>query len=167
MAEERIEPQILKDKFTDDIQETSEFRGDLTVVIPREKNVEILQFIKEDERLLFDLLVDVTCVDYLNYPETMPERFAVVYHLYSLKSNIRLRVKAFIPAQDMNIRTLTGLWQAADWLERETYDMFGIQFEGHPDLRRILMPDDFGSFPLQKDYPLKGRGERDDFKVVK
>ncbi len=167
MSDERIELRVLKEKYPEDIRGVSEFRGELMVVIPAEKNTEILLLLKGDERLLFDYLVDVTAVDYLNYPDPMPERFAVVYRLYSFKFNRRMGLKAFVSAADMSIKTLTGIWKAANWLEREVYDMFGISFNGHPDLRRILMPDDYGSHPLQKDYPLKGRGEREDFKVVK
>ena len=167
MAEERIELTVLKETFPDAIQDVSEFRGGLMVIIPPERNVEILSFLKEDDRISYDYLVDITAVDYLSYPDPMPGRFAVVYQLYSFKYNRRMGLKAFVSPGDMSIRTLSGVWKAANWLEREVFDMFGISFAGHPDLRRILMPDDYGSHPLRKDYPLKGKGEREDFKILK
>jgi NADH-quinone oxidoreductase subunit C len=108
-------------------------------------------------------------MDFLKYPlellerEDVPERFAVVYQLTSLEHNARLRVKAYVPEEPCEIATATELWPAANWAEREVYDLYGIRFTGHPDLRRILMPENYQGHPLRKDYPLKGRGERDHF----
>lgn len=167
METTRIEPDIIKEKFPDLVTDVQTSHGNLILSIPRERNIDILKCLMDDERTSYDFLIDVTAVDYLKYPQPMPERFAVIYQLYSSKYNQRLRIKAFLPADDMKITSVTVLWNSANWLERETYDMFGITFAGHPDLRRILMPDDYGSHPLLKDYPLKGRGERDNFKVVK
>jgi NADH-quinone oxidoreductase subunit C len=101
----------------------------------------------------FTMLLDETCVD---YPDR-PERFEMVYHFYSLASNRRLRLKAGLSADHPEIGSLAGLWKNADWLEREVFDMFGVRFSGHPDLRRLLMYDGFEGHPLRKDYPLRGR----------
>lgn len=101
----------------------------------------------------FTMLLDETCVD---FPDR-PERFEMVYHLFSIERNSRLRLKASLPADNPEIGSLAGLWKNADWLEREIFDMFGVRFSGHPDLRRLLMSDEFKGNPLRKDYPLRGR----------
>ena len=110
----------------------------------------------------FDLLVDVTCVDYLNYRDAI-DRFGLVYLLANTETNERLTVRVFLNEPELTVPSMVPLWSGANWLEREVYDMFGIQFDDHPDLRRILMPDEFTAFPLRKDYPLQGRGERHNF----
>ncbi len=120
-----------------------------------------MTFLKDDPELAFDYLVDVTAVDRLRLDEAI--RFAVVYQLYSYKHNRRFSVSVPVPEADPRIESVVSVWPGANWLEREVYDMYGIVFDGHPDLRRILMPDDFGSHPLRKDYPLHGKGERDNF----
>ncbi len=147
----------------------SEFRGDTRVVVPAEKIYEALKLLKEEHG--FDLLVDITCVDYLNYSGAK-DRFGLVYLLAGTVSGgpacgSRLTVRAFVNEPEPTIRSVVGLWEGANWLEREVWDMFGIHFEGHPDLRRILMPEEFTAFPLRKDYPLQGRGERHNFPVLK
>jgi len=149
--------QQIQDRFPEATFE--EFRGQLSIRIPREKLLELMTFLKSDKELAFDYLTDVTGVDYLKM-EREP-RFDVVYHLYSFQNNVRLRVKVGIDERDMDVPSMTGLWKAANWLEREAFEMFGFQFTGHPDLRRILLPDIFDGYPLRKDYPLRGRGERD------
>jgi NADH/F420H2 dehydrogenase subunit C len=123
--------------------------------------------LRDDPELAFDRLADITCVDYMSFPEKKPGRFGVVYILHSLKSGRRLRVKVYLPADRPEIASATGLWKAAEWAEREVYDMYGVVFIGHPDLRRILMPDEYDGHPLRKDYPLRGRGERDAFPVYR
>ncbi len=157
----------------------SEFRGDTRVVVPAEKIYEILELLKEKHG--FDMLVDITCVDYLNYPGGHPapgkndfnagcrveDRFGLVYLLAGTVINERLTVRAFVNEPEPMVRSVVGLWEGANWLEREVWDMFGIRFEGHPDLRRILMPEEFTAFPLRKDYPLQGLGERHNFPVLK
>ncbi|MFQ6617626.1 MAG: NADH-quinone oxidoreductase subunit C, partial [Fidelibacterota bacterium] len=127
--------------------------------------LDILSFLKENEILPFDFLVDISGVDCLEIKAF--ERFAVVYHLYSFKHGLRIRVKAFVAEKNPEIDSVTSLWPAANWQEREVYDLFGIKFRGHPDLRRLLLPDDFKAHPLRKDYPLKGMGERSKFRVIK
>ena len=147
----------------------SEFRGDTRVVVPVENIYEVLKLLKEKRG--FDLLVDITCVDYLNYPGAK-DRFGLVYLLAGTESRApcthgrRLTIRAFVNEPEPAVRSVVGLWEAANWLEREVWDMFGIRFEGHPDLRRILMPDEFTAFPLRKDYPLQGLGERHNFPVL-
>ena len=108
-----------------------------------------------------DSLTDLTAVDYLN--QGMPERFCVVYNLYSFKENVRTRVKAFVPEGDASIDSVSALWKSAPWAEREVWDLFGISFKGHPDLKRLLLPESYQGHPLRKDYPLTGKGERMDF----
>jgi len=113
------------------------------------------------DELGFDMLMDLTAVDYLN--QGCPERFVMVYFLYSVQENTHFRVKAWVPEGEASIDTVSSVWAAANWAEREVFDMFGISFNGHPDLRRILLPEGYTGHPLQKDYPITGRGERHDF----
>jgi NADH-quinone oxidoreductase subunit C len=145
---------------------TSEFRGDTRVVVPREKLLEAMRLLKEVRG--FDLLVDVTCVDYLNYrfsedKRDAVDRFGLVYLLANTDTNERLTVRVFLNEPELSVPSLVPVWAGANWFEREVFDMFGIRFDGHPDLRRILMPEEFTAFPLRKDYPLQGRGERHNF----
>jgi len=148
----------LRDRLGDRVQETHEFRGDHTAVIARAALIEALALCRDDASLGFDLLVDITAVDYLTFPgrEDGP-RFEVVYHLYSVAHNHRVRLKARVEQDDATVPTATGLWPIANWLEREVWDMFGIRFEGHPDLRRLLMYEEFVGHPLRKDYPIDRR----------
>lgn len=139
-----------------EIEETHDMPS---VTIGKPAFLKLMKYLKSDSRLQFDYLTDVTAVDYLRQ-ERQP-RFDLVYHLYSFKNNVRLRVKMGVAEEDMDVPSLSALWKAANWLEREAYDMFGFHFTGHPDLRRILTPDMFDGHPLRKDYPLRGRGERD------
>lgn len=141
----------------------SDFRDNHRVTVPAERLVEVLTCLKSEGG--FDMLVDVTCVDYLEY-EDVDDRFGVVYVLLNTNTGERTIVKTFVNDPDPTLPSMYPLWKSADWTEREVYDMYGIKFEGHPDLRRILMPDEFTAFPLRKDYPLKGRGERHNFPVI-
>jgi NADH-quinone oxidoreductase subunit C len=142
----------------------SEFRGQQRVIVPAEKLLAILKYLKEQAAL--DYLIDLSCVDYLNYPEDKPDRFGLVYLLANSQTNVRLTVRCFVGGPEPSVPSAVSLWEAANWLEREVWDMFGIRFEGHPDLRRILLPEQFTAYPLRKDYPLQGRGERHNFPVV-
>jgi NADH-quinone oxidoreductase subunit C len=142
---------------------SSEFRGDRRVVIPKDHLLEAMRLLKQSRG--FDLLVDVTCVDYLNYHDAK-DRFGLVYLLANTATNERLTVRVYLNEPDHSVSSVMPLWAGANWLEREVYDMFGIVFEGHPDLRRILMPEEFTAFPLRKDYPLQGRGERHNFQRI-
>ncbi len=157
----------LQQRFGADVLGYTEWRGQTVVRIRAAANVSILTFLRDDPSARFEMLTDVTAVDSLRLPSDMlqeyPERFAVVYQLTSLTHNARLRIKAYVPEDPCEIDSISGLWAAANWGEREVFDMFGIVFRGHPDLKRILMPDNYEGHPLRKDYPLKGRGERDNF----
>lgn len=123
---------------------------------------EVGGFLRDDHRCKFEQLSDVTCVDYLNFPDA-EDRFGVVYNLLSISLNHRLFLKVFLNDPTPRVPTLWPIWHGAEWTEREVFDMFGIQFDGHPDLRRILMPEGFVDHPLRKDYPLRGKGEREAF----
>ncbi|MFH1416886.1 MAG: NADH-quinone oxidoreductase subunit C [Planctomycetota bacterium] len=126
----------------------------------------VLSFLRDDGRTRFDQLSDLACVDYLDFPDAR-DRYGVVYSLLSTTFNHRLWVKCFVNDPEPKLPSVVSLWQAANWMEREAYDMFGVVFEGHPDLRRILTWDGFEAHPLRKDYPLHGKGERQNFEVVK
>ena len=142
---------------------TDEFRGETRVVVPIASLHDVLQTLKEQHG--FDLLVDVTCVDYLNY-RGAKDRFGLVYLLANTETNERITVRCFVNDPEPTVPSVVGLWEGANWLEREVWDMFGIRFTGHPDLRRILLPEEFAAHPLRKDYPLQGRGERHNFPVI-
>lgn len=154
---------VLKSKFAGDELTFSQFRDNRRVTVPAARLLPVLSFLKSD--LGFDMLVEITAVDYLEY-EGATDRFGLVYVLLSTTTGERLVVKTFVNDPDPTLPSMFPLWKSADWLEREVYDMFGIKFAGHPDLRRILSPDEFTAFPLRKDYPLKGRGERHNFPVI-
>jgi NADH-quinone oxidoreductase subunit C len=144
---------ILKESFPGKIMETSLPQGDATARVVPESIREIMEFLKNDGRLLFDMLVDVTAVDYFG----RNPRFEVVYHLLSLPFNRRLRVKVQLPGENPVLDSLSALWGNADWLEREVWDMFGVRFAGHPNLKRILLYEEFEGHPLRKDYPIQKR----------
>jgi NADH-quinone oxidoreductase subunit C len=129
-----------------------EYRGEFTIVLRKASIVECAKLLRDDPRFAFDSLRDVCGADYAR-PE---ERFEVVYNLYSLRHNRRLRLKVRVDEAALTVPSVTSVWTAANWAERETFDMFGIRFDGHPDLRRIYMPPDFEHFPLRKDFPLMG-----------
>jgi NADH-quinone oxidoreductase subunit C len=141
----------------------NEFRGETRATVPRNSLLEAMRLLQRQRS--FDLLVDITCVDYLNYRDA-EHRFGLVYLLASTDTNERLTVRVFLDEPDLEVPSLVALWQGANWLEREVFDMFGIVFQGHPDLRRILLPEEFTAHPLRKDYPLQGRGERHNFPVL-
>ena len=127
----------------------------------------LLRFLRDDPALGFTAFIDVLGVDYSKYVNPQPERYGVVYILLSPALGARVKVRAFVPGEPATIDSATSLYQGAAWGEREAFDFFGIQFVGHPDLKRILMPEDFRDFPLRKEYPLRGRGERADFEVYR
>jgi NADH-quinone oxidoreductase subunit C len=135
------------------------------VRIEPEHLLEVTGFLRSDPRLLFEQLCDLTCVDYLNFPNAT-DRYGIIYSLLSLTHNHRFWLKAFANDPAPRLPSVTATWKGADWMEREVFDMFGVVFEGHPDLRRILTWDGFVANPLRKDYPLRGRGEREDYKVI-
>jgi NADH-quinone oxidoreductase subunit C len=135
------------------LRDTHARLGDATAVVERERLAEVMRFLRDDPELAFDMLTDLTCVDWLG----QEPRFEMVYHLYSLAKNHRLRVKARVPESPCQIDTLTPLWASANWMEREVWDMYGVRFAGHPDLRRLLLYEEFQGHPLRKDYPKERR----------
>jgi len=151
MAEERksVALEKLVGRFGGDIVSTHSEFGDDTALVRREKIVEVCTFLRDDPDLVFDFAMDLTCVDYLGEEP----RFEVVYHLYSLAKKRRVRIKARVPEEDPVIDTVIPVWVGMDWYEREAYDMYGIVFRNHPNLKRILMYDQFVGHPLRKDYP--------------
>ena len=145
----------IKERFLDDVIETQEFRGELVAAVNKDIIFELMAFLKKDPALDFNLLMDLSAVDYSDMGQS--PRFQVVYHLYSLNKNHRLRVKVGVDESDLEIDSIVSLWPIADWLEREVWDMFGIKFNGHPNLKRILMYEGFAGYPLRKDYPYNKR----------
>jgi len=145
----------LQNTFPNEILNIAEFRGEVTVTLKREGLLPVCTFLRDDPECAFRFLVDVTAVDY----KDQAPRFVVVYHLLSQERNSRIRLKVPLEGDLPEIETVTAIWPTANWHERETYDMFGILFLHHPDLRRILLPDSWDCHPLRKDYPLEGKGE--------
>lgn len=143
-----------------------EQRGQTTIVIPLARAHETLRRCRDE--LGFDMLTDLTAMDWLGWDgDEHPERFAVLWNLANLEQEARLLLLAYVDEDDPVVPTASDLWPAADWAEREVFDMYGLEFSGHRNLIRILMPHDYAGHPLRKDYPLRGRGERDDFPVIK
>ena len=138
-------------KFDQQITVVGEPYGLLTIETGREQIIELLEFLKNDTVLQFIYLTDITAI---HYPE-QEKPIGVIYHLHSLVNNVRIRIKVFLPAEDYHIPTATTVWHGANWMERETYDFFGVIFDGHPDLRRILNVDDMTVFPMRREYPLE------------
>jgi NADH-quinone oxidoreductase subunit C len=157
-----LELATLQERFSREITETI-FRDNRRVVVPEDNLYPVLEFLLRERG--FDMLVELTAVDYLEYPSAK-DRYGVIYGLIDTTSGERVFIKTFVNPPEPELPSVYPLWRSADWLEREVWDMFGIRFIGHPDLRRILMPEEFTAFPLRKDYPLKGRGERHNFPVI-
>lgn len=141
----------LKLQFGEAIGEAVEFIGQLSVNVDGERIVEICEFLKRDQDTPFNYLSDLTCV---HYPDRWDAPFEIVYNLFSIETNERIRLKARTDA-NTGVETVTGVWPAANWLEREVFDLFGIRFTNHPDLRRLLLPPDWEGYPMRKDYPLE------------
>lgn len=167
---------IVKQAFSDVTFRATEFRGQTTLIVEPRDLHRVMRFLRDDPQCDYNMLSDVVGVDYMDYPSPMPGRFAVVYLLVSHAHNRRLTVKVFLdPSIDtsgtehdpaLHVDSVTDIWPGAEWPEREVYDMYGIRFDNHPDLRRILMWEDYPAHPLRKDYPLRGRGEREHYRVV-
>lgn len=153
--EKEVILKAVQEKFNQDVLQLEQLFGDDIIKIKKEALLPLVNFLRK-EPYQFTMLLDLTCVDYLGEEE----RFEMVYHLYSIKNKLRLRIKARLKESDLKIASLTSIWKNANWLEREVYDMFGVHFEGHPDLRRIFMYDGFEGHPLRKDYPLRKRQPR-------
>jgi NADH-quinone oxidoreductase subunit C len=148
-------------RFPEAFRGVGEFAGQKWVVVDRENVVPTLKMLRDEQG--YEFLMDLTCVDWLGFDPVQPERFSIVYLLYSLKNNVYFRIRAWVPETDPRIPSVHALYKAAPWAEREVWDMYGITFDDHPDLRRLLMPYDYEGHPLRKDYPLQGRGERQNF----
>ena len=142
--------------------EWSEFRQQTRVIFPA---TEVSKCLAAFKSVGFDQLTDLTAVDLLEYGN-VNDRFEVVYCLLNVDSGLRLIAKIYLNEPELTIPSATSVWFGADWLEREVYDMYGIVFAGHPNFKRLLLPEEFQSFPLRKDYPVKGRGERHNFPVI-
>ncbi len=142
----------VKEKFGAALEEVSDFRDDICLTVKSDQIVALGKFLKEDPDLQFIMCKDITAIDWA----TRKKRFTAVYHIYSFKLNYTLRLKANIDVDPPAIETVTSVWRSADWYERETFDMYGIQFINHPDLRRMYMPEGFEYYPLRKDFPVIG-----------
>jgi|UniRef100_A0A7C3SI50 NADH-quinone oxidoreductase subunit C len=144
--------ELLQEKFPEEVVEVIEFRGDTTVVVKPTRIVEICRTLRDDRTVSFKYLSMIAAIDY--YPQS--PRFAVVYNLYSHRNHDRITLKAYLDDAAPVIDSVTSVWSTADWHEREAYDLMGIKFKGHPNLRRILLPQDWKGFPLRKEYPPRG-----------
>jgi NADH-quinone oxidoreductase subunit C len=151
MAEANVTVKKLKEEFMDSILEVTTFRGEVTVTVSKGEIFQICKLLHSDPDLQYSLLTDLCGLDF--FPET--PRFGVVYLLYSMKSNQRLRVKTRV-GETESIPSVESIWKVANWYEREVYDLFGITFDNHPDLRRIMMWDGYEGHPLRKDFPVEG-----------
>jgi NADH-quinone oxidoreductase subunit C len=168
--------QRVKDSFPEHSFTATRFRTQITLIVEPAEAHKVLRFLHEDPDCDYALLSDVTAADYLGYPSKTPRRFAVVWVLRSFSRDDLLLVKCWLdPSIDttgneedpaLEVPSVCDIWPGAEWREREVYDMFGIRFSGHPDMRRILTWADFPAFPLRKDYPLRGRGERENLEVI-
>jgi NADH-quinone oxidoreductase subunit C len=168
---------LVKAAFADVKFLAAEFRGQTTLVVAPDHLHRVLRWLRDDPRCDYNFLSDVVGLDYLNYPAPQPGRFAVVYLLLSHRHERRLAVKTYLnpsidttgiePDPALIVDSVTDIWPGAEWPEREVFDMFGIRFRNHPDLRRILMWKDYPAHPLRKDYPLRGRGEREHYAITK
>lgn len=138
------------------LQAVKLFRNEITLIVAPAMIVEVMLYLRNTPGLVYNFLSDISAVDYYPDPPTAehPERFGLAYHLYSMLYNRRLRIKVFLPEEDPAIASIIDVWPAANWLEREAFDMMGIRFDGHPDLRRLLMPEDWDGHPQRRDYPL-------------
>lgn len=150
--------QRLTEKFGEQVSGFEEPYGMLSFEAPKELNLKVLNFLYDEEELKFRFLTDLTGV---HFPDNKGKELAVVYHLHNMADNIRLRFKVFTDSNQPDIYTATGLFSAANWMERETYDFFGINFVGHPNLKRILNVDEMDYFPLRKEFPLEDQSRID------
>lgn len=155
---DRIRPQ-----FGADGLRVTQFRDNTRLHVAPDRVYELLESLKGQYG--FDMLFELTAVDYLYYPDAV-DRYGVIYGVLNTETGERLFVKTMVNDPDPTLPSVFPLWKSADWMEREVFDMYGIRFDAHPNLRRILMPYEFATYPLRKDYPLRGRGERHNFPVI-
>lgn len=147
---------MIEERFAGQVLGSTVFAGQVGVSLKRDMIREVCLFLRDEPTLRMDHLADLTAVDFSRYPGDQGPRFEVVYNLISVPFHHRIRLKVRAPEEDPRVPSVTPVWHTADWHERETYDLMGIVFDGHPDLRRILMPEDWEGHPLRKEYPLKG-----------
>jgi len=147
----------IRDRFPEEVLDTVEFRGQVGVILRKDRIADICRYLHDDSDILMDHLADLCGAD---YPDR-EHRFEIVYNLYSLTHRHRIRLRAKVPSTSPTIASVVSIWSGANWHEREAFDMFGVVFEGHPDLRRILMPEDWEGNPLRKDYPVDPPPERE------
>ena len=145
-------------QFGDNIKDTQEPYGMLTISTNRENIVQLVDYLNKSDKLRFRFLTDITGIQ---FPENKGGEFGVIYHLHSFENGVRMRIKVFLAADDVHIPTMTTLYPTANWMERETYDFFGILFDGHPNLKRILNIDEMDYFPMRKEYPLEDATRED------
>jgi NADH-quinone oxidoreductase subunit C len=155
MSEERITLRKIREQFGESIIETHSRVGDDTVIIRPQALIPVCTFLKQDPDLDYNFLMDLTAVDYLRFNQK--PRFEVVYHFFSLAKKHRVRIKVPTEGKNPELDSIVSLWPGADWYEREVWDMFGIKFRGHPNLKRILLYEEFQGHPLRKDYPIQKR----------
>lgn len=154
----------IKERYPAEVKGIREFRGQVSVIVKKGRIRKIMEYLHDTPELCFSYLRDLCGVDYLGRKEP---RFEVVYQLYSISHRHTIRIRAEVPEDDPVIDSVSAIWDGANWHERECYDMFGIRFNGHPDLRRILMPEDWEGYPLRKDYPLKSDLGKREWKGLK
>jgi NADH-quinone oxidoreductase subunit C len=147
---------IIEEKFAGQVLGTMTFAGQVGVMLKKEMIKDVCLFLRDEPSLKMNHLSDLTAVDFSKYPGDTGPRFEVVYNMISLVHRHRIRLKVRVPEEDPRVDSVTSVWHTANWHERETYDLMGVQFDGHPDLRRILLPEDWEGHPLRKEYPLKG-----------
>ncbi|MEW6569972.1 MAG: NADH-quinone oxidoreductase subunit C [Nitrospirota bacterium] len=145
----------IKERFPEEVVEVTEFRDQISVIVKRGKILHICRYLHDDPYMLMDHLQDLSAVDWRGKKDP---RFEVIYNLYSIRFRHKIRLKAQVPEDNPRISSVVPIWAGANWHERECFDMFGITFTGHPDLRRILLPEDWEGHPLRKDYPVEGPG---------
>lgn len=147
---------MVEEKFSGQVLGTTTYAGQVAILLKKDMIRDVCLYLKDEPALKMDHLADLTAVDYSTYPGDSGPRFEVVYNLFSIEYRHRIRLKVRVPEADPRIDTVSSIWQTANWHERETFDLMGITFDGHPDLRRILLPEDWEGHPLRKEYPLKG-----------
>jgi len=157
LSNERIKQKLIE-KFEDQVSTIEEPYGMLTFETPKELNLKVLQFLNEDDELKFRFMTDLCAV---HYPNNKGRELAIIYHLHNLTDNVRIRYKVFTSIEQPDVFTASYLYSAANWMERETYDFYGVNFVGHPNLKRILNVDEMDYFPMRKEFPLEDQSRID------
>jgi NADH-quinone oxidoreductase subunit C len=147
---------MIEEKFAGQVLGTVSYAGQVGVMLKKDMIKAICLYLRDEPSLKMDHLADLTAVDFSTYPGDTGPRFEVVYNMISTVHRHRIRLKVRVPEEDPRVDSVASIWQTANWHERETYDLMGVRFDGHPDLRRILLPEDWQGHPLRKEYPLKG-----------